>query len=577
MPDLLDLPNELLLRVVSTLPRSQDVAAVAATCKLLNHVASGELYENIRLQISGPGHRKDLGVIVKLASSVFVGDPVLRNSTKTISITIPDVFTRYLPRLAPPEIQNMISAAGSEEMMKRWCVKTSDQRANLRGGHIWAYLALLLHACRNIRSLRLDGNFFVMLDFWQTDLDAFEKLETVELLISRAPSIPRPPPSAVVIAGLSHIPNLKTLRLTASGDWISSLRPVRRSLCRTHYPPFAHLTALALWKCELRMLAIRALLGHMPRLVSLEIDLLFALDPNRQRFVLKWCLIDMRRLRKAILGTGLGGDLRKYRKEGLHCSSTLEHLKISVDFACKSYKTSPNRLDYDNQVLPEQAEEQHGWDDSDSDGSSEGEDDDDDDDDDDEEDDNENESEGEGEEGFEIRRYGSVCRVIECPPNPRGTCTCTTWEINRLGSLKGLKKLKTLEIEPMLLFGYPRSAPIPGHDETGPRQPFRWTPLDTLLPDTLEEFRIANGPVRWVLFQGDQDFSKWPGVGADLGDLFDIFLSYKEGGGSLPNLRKVVHMVRASPRPSGDLSWNEQQTRLKDMLKGLGVDYEYPC
>ncbi|KAL1628964.1 hypothetical protein SLS54_001655 [Diplodia seriata] len=572
MPALLDLPTELLQKVVSTLPRSQDVAAVAATCRKLNRVASGELYENIRLKLPEPVDLKDLGVIVNLASSLFLGDPVLRHSTKSISITLPDMSTRFLPRLVPRRLRATADIAGLEQ----WGITTLDQSVNLADGQVWAYMTLLLHACRNIHTLHLDGNFFKMLDFWKTDLQAFGKLQTVELITSGAASVPRPPPSVAILAGLSHIPNLRTLRLTISGNWVRGLDPVR-PIFRSEFPPFAHITTLALWKCELRMLVIRTLLGHMPHLVSLEIDLLFVIDLREQDNTLKWCLIDLGRLRKAILGTGLGGALGKYRKEGQHCSNTLEHLKISVDFSCKRFTKSSSNMDLDYQVLPEQEEASWGWDDSDSDESSEEDDDDDDElENHDEEDDSEDDSEEEREEEVEVKMYGAVYSMEPGnPPYPqrRGT----QWEINELGSLKGLKKLKTLEIEPMFLSGNHRPIPTQGDDDVEPGPRPRWTPLDVLLPDSLEEFRIANGPVGWVLLSGDTDFLRTQGAGADLSSLSDMFVAYKEGGGHLPNLRKVVHTVRASPCPWDDPSWDEQQMELKGMLKDLAVDYEWPC
>lgn len=586
MPELLDLPTELLLKVVSVLHRSQDVAAVAFTCKQLNRVASGELYERLRLHIAACNDSAKLGVFVNLASSLFLGDPDLRNSTKTIAITLPDLSTYFLPRLVSLEVTKKLHTAASADAMeelRQWGLTTLEQRISLADGQVWAYITLLLRACQNIRTLTLDGNFFEKLEFWDTDLTVFEKLDTVELITTDTERVPRPRPSVPILASLSDVPNLRTLRLTVngtwtfSGAWLMQLPPRRFHL-------FTNITVLVLWKSELKMLTIRALLGHMPHLVTLEIDLLFGIQIESHDFDLKWCLVDLRRLRKAILGTGLGSPLGENRAEGKHCSSTLENLKISVDFSLRRSLTSAGTGVFEDHVLPEQEEASSGWDDSDSDESSdesseqEEENDseqDEEDNSEDEEYDNEDEYEDEeGDDGDGNISYGAVYEsdTMSIPNHRRRT----HWEINKLGSLKRLKNLKKLEIEPMLLFGNLR--PIPAQDDSDmePERIPRWTPLDALLPDTLEEFHITCGPVDWVLLWE----RKWKivvsqGVGADLDSLFEMFKAYKEEGGNMPNLRKVVNTAQASVGPPKGASWDEQQMQLKNMLNDLAIDYEW--
>ncbi|KAF9639732.1 hypothetical protein BFW01_g11538 [Lasiodiplodia theobromae] len=586
MPELLDLPTELLLKVVSVLHRSQDVAAVAFTCKQLNRVASGELYERIRLHIAAPNDPAKLGVIVNLASSLFLGDPALRNSTKTIAITLPPLSTHYLPRLVSPEVMKNLHAAASadaSEELARWGMTASQQRVSLADGQVWAYITLFLRACQNIRTLTLDGNFFEKLGFWDTDLSVFEELDTVELITTDTERFPRPRPSVTILASLSDVPNLRTLRLTVNGPWnfprLWLLQAPRRS-----FHLFTNITVLVLWKSELNMLTIRTLLGHMPHLVTLEIDLLFGIQIESHDFSLKWCLVDLCRLRKAILGTGLPGALGRNRAEGKHCSSMLENLKISVDFSLRRSRTPTEIMIFEDHVLPEQEEASSGWDDSDSDESSDesseqeeesdsDQDEESDSDDEDEDEENDSEDEDEDEEGDSVS-YGAVYEsdTTSGPIHQRRT----HWEINKLGSLKRLKNLKKLEIEPMLLFGNLRSAPAQDDSDMEPERIPYWAPLDALLPDSLEEFHIACGPVDWVLlWESEWKIEESQGAGADLDSLFEMFKAYKEGGGNMPNLRKVVNTAQASVGPPEGASWDEQQMQLKNMLEDLAIDYEW--
>lgn len=591
MHELQGLPTELLLKVVSVLHCSQDVAAVASTCKQLNRVASGELYERIRLHIAARTGSAKLGVFVNLASSLFLGDPDLRNSTKTIAITLPGLSStqwQFIPRLVSSEVTKKLRAAdlaGATEELRRWGLTTVEQRISLVDGQVGAYITLLLRACQNIRTLTLDGNFFEMLELWYTDLSVFDKLDTVELITTDTERVPRPLPSVAILAGLSDVPNLRTLRLTVNGAWTFRQTGPSQPL-RGPFHLITNITVLVLWKSELKMSTIRTLLGHMPHLVTLEIDLLFGIQIESHDFNLKWCLVDLRRLRKAILGTGLGGPLGRNRAEGKHCSSMLENLKISVDFSVSHSFTPAETRVFEDYVLPEQEEALNGWDESDSDESSDesSEQDEENDSEQDEESGSEEEEEDEDEEGNDGDEdeegddgnysYGAVYEsdTVFGPNHQRRT----HWEINKLGSLKRLKNLKKLEIEPMLLFGNLRSTPAQGDSDIEPERIDCWTPLDTLLPDTLEEFHITCGPVDWVLlWERKWKIVQSKGAGADLDSLFEMFKAYKEGGGNMPNLRKVVNTTQASVGLPEGASWDEQQMRLKNMLNDLAIDYEW--
>ncbi|GME59771.1 uncharacterized protein LTHEOB_1494 [Neofusicoccum parvum] len=431
---------------------------------MLNLAASGNLYKNIRLRIDDPeGRPSKLYSIIRLGATLYREDPALRSSTKSISITLPDTSVT--------------------EHRKRWGLMEQIQRDHLIKGELWAFTTLLLRACLNLRKLTLDGNFYQVLSFWRTDLAQFPLLETVELITSDMEHVPRANPCSQVFQGLARLPNLRKLRLTASGSWVHPGILIEQPL---QFPTYPHLTVLVLWRSELPMYTLRALLALMPNLVRFEIDI-----------------------------------IRK-----------LETLKISLDFCIKTCCKSLLDEGYDSsQSLAVDDDPDGYWDSEESDSENESED-----------DVPDNEDDNDGDQDY----YDDAQEEVSCHSNHTLSDTFrpgTNWGIYGLGSLKTLPKLKTLEIDPMLLFGDRRAS--------------------------LQELHITSGYVEWFLCANGGNFLKTRGAGTNPKILIEMFQAYKERGGKLAQLHKVVHLAHSQGQ-----GWSEEQNRLKDLLECLDIHYE---
>ncbi|GME40540.1 uncharacterized protein LTHEOB_1494 [Neofusicoccum parvum] len=477
---------------------------------MLNLAASGNLYKNIRLRIDDPeGRPSKLYSIIRLGATLYREDPALRSSTKSISITLPDTSVT--------------------EHRKRWGLMEQIQRDHLIKGELWAFTTLLLRACLNLRKLTLDGNFYQVLSFWRTDLAQFPLLETVELITSDMEHVPRANPCSQVFQGLARLPNLRKLRLTASGSWVHPGILIEQPL---QFPTYPHLTVLVLWRSELPMYTLRALLALMPNLVRFEIDIMYAIHMRCHDFDIAHACIDLRKLGKAIRGKGLIGPPRECRDRGFHFSRKLETLKISLDFCIKTCCKSLLDEGYDNsQSLAVDDDPDGYWDSEESDSENESED-----------DVPDNEDDNDGDQDY----YDDAQEEVSCHSNHTLSDTFrpgTNWGIYGLGSLKTLPKLKTLEIDPMLLFGDRRAS--------------------------LQELHITSGYVEWFLCANGGNFLKTRGAGTNPKILIEMFQAYKERGGKLAQLHKVVHLAHSQGQ-----GWSEEQNRLKDLLECLDIHYE---
>ncbi|KAL1633985.1 hypothetical protein SLS56_002576 [Neofusicoccum ribis] len=553
---LLDLSTELLQEIAALLPLSQDVAAVARTCRMLNLAASGILYKNIRLRIDdSEGRPSKLYSIIRLGATLYREDPALRSSTKSISITLPDTRSVSNSRLCPPELQFVCRVPSVTEHRKRWGLMEQIQRDHLMQGELWAFMTLLLRACLNLRKLTLDGNFYQVLSFWRTDLAQFPLLETVELITSDVVHVPRANPCSQVFQGLARLPNLRKLRLTASGSWVHPGILIEQPL---QFPTYPHLTVLVLWRSELPMYTLRALLALMPNLVRFEIDIMYAIHMRCHDFDIAYACIDLRKLGKAIRGKGLIGPLRECRDRGFHFSRKLETLKISLGFCTKTCCKSLLDEGYDSsQSLAVDDDPDGYWDSEESDSENESED-----------DFPDNEDDNDGDQDY----YDDAQEGVSCHTNHNLSDTFgpgTRWGIYGLGSLKTLPKLKTLEIDPMLLFGDRRDEPCQLDEQGSPRYSTRWRPLDAILPASLQELHITSGYVEWFLCANGGNFLKTRGAGTNPKILIEMFQAYKERGGKLAQLHKVVHLAHSQGQ-----DWSEEQNRLKDLLECLDIRYE---